>query len=760
MAHPIASAHAPATTDAGLELERILRPGGIAVVGASQDPTKRGYQVVRALRNRGYGGNIQPINPSGGSLLGMAVAPSLEEASGPLDLAVICTPAPTVPELIRACGRRGIAGAVVLAAGFRELGERGAAVEEALTAAIRESGVRVIGPNTSGILNLPLGLDLIGVPGTRPGRLALLAQSGNAALALLNDAVDRPGEGFSFVVGLGNESDLRFHEYLAFLGRAPEVGAVMVHAESFRAGEAFLQVARSVAPHLPVVVLKGGRTRAGDRAARSHTGAVASDHLVVRSALRQAGAVEVTRSDDLLPVARTLAGQPAARAGTGLAILADGGGQGTMAADTLEEAGVPLAELGEATRNGLRALLGPNAALGNPVDFAGAADRDPSVFPRALALLLADPEVSGVILVGLFGGYAIRFAAELEGGEWTAAGELAGVARDAGKPLVVHSIYAESGSRAIRELVESGVPVLRSVETACRAAAASWERGRYLNVWAKRGEPVHGLPRTQGWGGADPLQAAGGARGAAPHPPVHALLARARSEGRSPLLETESRALLEHWGVPLVDARFCISAEEAAVAAGELGGEVVVKAVSGTVLHKTEAGGVLVGVISPAEVREAFHRVWEGVEGWARARRMDPDLRGVLVARRLPAPTVELLAGVRRDPSFGHILTVGAGGTAVEVLKDVAVRVLPVSPDEIPEMLDELRIAPLLRGYRGRPPVDLDGLVHLLSGLAAAAVSVPELEELELNPVFVSPDGVVAVDARGYRAVDGASGAG
>jgi len=733
-------------------MERILRPGGIAVVGASQDPTKRGYQVVRALQNRGYRGNIQPVNPSGGVLLGLPVAPSVEEAAGTLDLAVICTPAPTVPELIRACGRRGLAGAVVLAAGFRELGERGAGLEADLVDAVRESGVRVIGPNTSGILNLPLGLDLIGVPGTRPGRLALLAQSGNAALALLNDAVDRPGEGFSFVVGLGNESDLRFHEYLAFLGRAPEVGAVMVHAESFRAGEAFLRVAREVAPHLPVVVLKGGRTRAGDRAARSHTGAVASDHLVVRSALRQAGVVEVTRSDDLLPVARTLAGQPPARRGRGLAILADGGGQGTMAADALEEAGVPLAEPGEATQARLRQLLGPNAALGNPVDFAGAADRDPSVFSRALEVLLADPEVAGVVLVGLFGGYAIRFAAELEEAEWVAAGEMAGMARDAQKPLVVHSIYAEAGSRAIRELVEAGVPVLRSVETACRAAAAAWERGRHL-------EALAGRTRAAGTRAADherdvdgrAVDVAGPRNGGLPGPAAGPdPLEGARGEGRSALLETESRALLDRWGVTLVDARFCSTGKEAVTALADLGGEVVVKAVSGTVLHKTEAGGVVVGCSTPEAVEAAVRAVRGGVERWARERGVDPDVRGVLVARRLPPPTVELLVGVRRDASFGTVLTVGAGGTAVEVLNDVSVRVLPVDSGEIREMLDELRIAPLLNGHRGRPPVDLDGLVRLISALASAAGAVPDLEELELNPVFVSPEAVVAVDARGY----------
>jgi acetate---CoA ligase (ADP-forming) len=742
---PETDAPHPPFASSAERIHRAFHPRGIAVIGASRDPTKRGHQVVRALVGRGYQGHIVPVNPAGGEVMGLPSAPSVEAAEGPLDLAVICTPAATVPDVLRACGRRGIAGAVVLAAGFGELGEEGATLEEELRQAVRESGVRVMGPNTSGIVNLPLGLDLIGVPGARPGRLALLAQSGNMSLTLLNDAVDRPGEGFSVVIGVGNEADIAFHEYLELLAADPGIGAILIHAESFRQGAAFLESARRVSRTTPVVVLKGGRTRSGDQAARSHTGAVATDHAVVRAGFRKAGIIEVTRSDDLLPVGRTLATQPPARieaseAGTGLVILADGGGQGTLAADTLEELGVPLAALAEATRAELRTLLGPNAALGNPVDFAGAADRDPGVFAQALDLLLRDRAVAGVLVVSLFGGYAIRFAAELEEAEREAAEALAEHARRAGKPLVIHSIYGERDSRAIQVLHREGIPLFRSVETACRAAAAVWERGRLL----LRAESGGGDP------GLEPRFEPGREPGAEPGVRPADLVQEAVRSGRSALLETEARTLLASFGVPVVPARFCVSEQEALEALEAFGAPVVVKAISDTVLHKTDAGGVALRLGTPEEVRAAFRSVSLGVEDYARQRGMEPGLRGVLVSPMLPAPDAELLVGVRRSSSFGTVLSLGAGGVAVEVHRDVAVRLLPLGEGEFPEMLDELRIAPLLRGHRGRPGVDLAGLERLVRGLARCAEAHPEITEIEVNPVFATPLGVVAVDARAY----------
>jgi acetate---CoA ligase (ADP-forming) len=747
-------------------LHRALHPRGIAVVGASRDPTKRGHQVVRALLERGFGGDLAPVNPTGGEVLGLSTSPSLESAPGSLDLAVICTPAASVPEVIRACGRRGIPGAVVLAAGFGELGRDGEALEAELVRAARESEVRVVGPNTSGILNLPLGLDLIGVAGTRPGGLALLTQSGNMSLTLLREAVDRPGEGFSMVIGVGNEADVAFHEYLELLGADPGIRAILVHAESFRQGGRFLEVAREVGRSTPVVVLKGGRTRAGDQAARSHTGAVATDHAVIRSGLRGAGIIEVTRSDDLLAVGRTLALQPPAaplptplgvmesraggHTGSGLLILADGGGQGTLAADMLEELGVPLAVLEEGNRIALRTLLGPNAALANPVDLAGAADRDPGVFAQALDRVLRDPAVAGVLMVSLFGGYALRFAAELEGPEGEAALALASRARGAGKPLVIHSIYGEADTPAIRILHREGVPLFRSLETACRAAAATWERGQVLQRLARAPRRPSPPPRTH----PEPPRARPNSGASIAGGPIPT----ARREGRTALLETETRALLADFGVPLVPARFCTSAAGAREALESFGAPVVLRAVSDSILHKSEAGGVALGLSTPEEVSAAHARVLESVTRFAESRGLEPGLRGVLVSPMLPPPRVELLVGMRRSPSFGPVISLGAGGVAVEVHRDVAVRILPLPEGEVAEMVGELRIAPLLLGYRGQPGVDLAAVTALVEGLARCAEAHPEISEIEMNPVFATSAGVVAVDARAYLAAAAPSG--
>lgn len=749
-------------------LRRALYPGSVAVVGASQDATKRGHQVLRALRAGGYRGKVVPVNPKGGEILGLSAVRTIEEAPVVPDLAVICTPGSGSPALVEACGRRGVAGAVVLAAGFRETGAEGSALEDELRAAARETGIRLMGPNTSGFMNLGLGLDLIGIPGARRGRLALLVQSGNALLDLMHEAAAGPGEGFAVAVGVGNEAEVGFHEYLDVLGRDPGVGAILIHAESFRDGGAFLEVARRVARTTPIVALKGGRTAAGERAARSHTGAVATDRLVVRSAFRQAGIIEVTRADDLLPVGRALERQPAAAADAGLAILTDGGGHGTLAADTLEELGVPLADPAPATRDRLRQILGPNAALDNPVDLAGAGDRDPGVFSRAAEALLDDPGVAGILVVSLFGGYHLRFARELEEAEVRAAEGLVRAARAGGRPLVLHSIYAEAGSAPLDVLREGGIPVFRSVERACRAAAALRERGRFLaHPDGKAGSGD--LPGRSNTGPARseaaPLRsdAAPPRSDAAPPRSGDAapgrILDEARRRGRTLLLETEARELLASHGVPFVPARLCRSDAEVRAAVRDLGAPVAVKAVSGTVTHKTDTDGVALGVGSAREAVRAARRIRASVEAWAEERGLDPAWEGVLVSPMLPGPEVELLVGARRDPTFGPVLTLGAGGTAVEVHRDVAVRVLPLGPGDVDEMVDQLRIAPLVRGgFRGRPGVDRKALDALLLGVAGCLLEHPEVEEVELNPVFAGPDGVTAVDARAFLRSDGVAG--
>lgn len=726
--------HRPAPPQDPGRLARVLAPRSIAVVGASKDPTKRGHQVVKALLAGPFQGPIHPVNPAGGELLGLKVATGLDELTGQVDLAVLCTPAGAAPSVVEACGRAGVAGAVVLALGFGEMGGDGARLEGELRSAARRWGVRVIGPNTSGMLNLGVGLDLIGVPGVRRGPLALVAQSGNITLSLLQEAAATGGVGFSVCVGVGNEIDVGYHEHLEYLAGDPDTRAILVYAEGIRDGRSFLDAARRVSRVKPVALLKGGRTRAGEASARSHTGSVSTSHDVFRTALRQAGVMELSRSDELLAVGTALALQPPVPCGTGVAILSDGGGQATLAADALTGAGVELATLATETRGRLSALLPPAASVANPVDVAGACDRNPGLFAPLLQILLEDPAVGGVLVVGLFGGYAVRFARELEEGEAGAAESMVTSARGSGKAVVVHSIYGETGTSPLRRLMEGEVPVIRSLDTACRAVSALWERGRLL---------------ARDRGGEGDVRSGRAEGTTLPGSGADALL-EARRRGRTTLLETEVRAILSERGAPLVPALLCRTAAEAGEAARGLKGQGCLKVVSTTISHKSDAGGVILGIRGADEAASAFRRMVRSVNRYARAIPMSPGIEGALLSPLLEPPGIELLVGARHDPLFGPVLTVGAGGTAVEVLRDVSTRVLPLEPGDAREMLDELRVAPLLKGHRGSPPLDLAGVERVMEAVARAIVEVPGLEEVEVNPLFVYQDRVAVVDARGF----------
>jgi acetyltransferase len=707
----------------------------VAVVGASADPKKRGYQVLRALQESGYGGSVLPVNPKGGEILGFPVFTSTAELPETPDLALICMPARSVPEAVDACGRRGIRGAVILAVGFREAGDEGAALEEQVLEAARRHGVRLVGPNTSGLLNLPLGLNLIGARGVRPGTLSLIVQSGNMALALMNEVTARSEEGIAICVGVGNQLDLGFHEYLDFLAHHEGTRAVICYVEGFRDTRAFLQVAARVSRIKPVLVIKGARSALGRAAARSHTGAVAGEYDRLRAALRQVDVVEITRTDEILHVAETLATQPAVKGGRGIAVLSDGGGQGTLAVDALSEMGVPMATLSPPVAEELGRLIGRPGPASNPVDLAGASDADPEVFARALALLAADEAVGGVLLVGLFGGYGIRFAEELAAAEERAADAMATTMKTADKPLVVHSMYASHRSAALRLLGQAHIPAVESLDVACRCIAETWRRGHTLSRpgWRPNGNPEMVAPaagrRLKLLSSAEAIR-------------------RARAQGRDTLTEPEARALLRDAGVPFPPSSLCTSEEEAVEAVAGMRTAVAMKVVSPKIPHKTDAGGVSLGIDSQREAADAFRGITERTARYLRDRGLEPGIDGILVAPMMATPLAEILIGARRDSDVGPVLTLGAGGIWVEVLRDVTHRVLPVDEDEIRAMLGELRIFGLLVGARGRDAADLDAVVHAAAAVGGCIEEHDEVEEVEVNPLFVYKQGVQAVDAR------------
>ena len=649
-----------------MSLDRLFNARSVAVIGASLDETKRGFQAIRTLKNSGYKGEIYPVNPKLDEVLGLTCYPSVADIPGPVDAALITTPARTIPSLLKACGEKGVAGAVVVAAGFGEAGPGGAALEKEMVAAARQAGVRVVGPNTNGLINFRTGLNLVGMGGVPVGDFALLTQSGNMALHLITDAVHRTKEGFCHYVGLGNEAEIKFHEYLDYLAHDPAAKAVVMYAEGFSRGREFLQAAYEASFIKPVVILKSGRSEIGRRSAGSHTGALAGSAAVSAAALKNAGVIALDNPDELFPVAQVLARSPK-MAGRRTAVLADGGGHATIAADLLTDAGLELPGLADGTRESLKKLLPGNASTVNPIDVAGGSDADPYVLAQCAELVLADDNVDALIVVGMFGGYHIRFAERLKEIEERTARRLGELAARYGKPIVVHSIFAPHNPEPIQLLRAGGLPVSDSITIACRCLGLLADYSRF-----------RAQPEKPGRFRLSPGQNA--------TPAGRKIIEAAEEQGRIALLETEAKELLALHGGPPANDVLATDPDQAARLAADMTGPLVCKIASPDILHKSEAGGVILNLIGPEEVRAAFETIV------ARAADYNPeaDIRGCLVGP-MARPGLELIIGARLDEQFGPVVMCGLGGILVEILKDVSFRPAPLTEADAGAMLAELK---------------------------------------------------------------------
>lgn len=707
-------------------LHAFLAPQSIAIIGASADPTKRGYKAMYGLIKDGYRGAIYPINPKIDDVFGVRTYPKLEAVPGEIDLALICTPASTVPGLMEECGRKKVKGAIVLASGFREIGGDGIKLEQRVMDAARAGGVRFIGPNTSGVFNLHHKVNLLALANIRAGDIGFISQSGNMLLSLALEAEHNGHVGFSTYVGPGNQTDIGFNDYLEYLGEECNTRVATFYVEGFRDGHRFLSIAREVCKSKPVVVYKSGSTEQGKRAAKSHTGALAGSYEMTVDVLRQAGVSVVHNSDEILPVAEGLGLMQYAR-GRRVAIVSDGGGQATIATDRLTEAGLELATLSDDTRRRLAAILLPQASLANPVDVAGSTDANPALLAECMAILAADENVDAVFLVGMFGGYSIRFAEHLLGGEMRGAESMIELSRRVDKPLVIYSLYAPIRPPALRRLHEAGLPVYASIEHATRVLAALAERGTYLAraVQTSRSEP---------------LQQDAGMRN---------LIAQAASEARD-LFETEARAWLRTHQIEVADEVLVTDPGQLAGVVARMGDQALaMKVVSKDILHKSDAGGVKLDLHGEAALRVAYDDILASCRKYA----PEADIRGVLVTP-MAKRGLEVIIGVVRDPIFGPVMMFGLGGIYVELLKDVSFRTIPLSRYDAESMVAGIKGAKVLNGLRGEPAVDKAALVELLLRVSAVMAAYPQIAELDLNPVILYPHGYAIVDARAILARD------
>lgn len=711
-------------------LHGIFYPASIAIVGASKDPTKRGFRSIQKLLEDGFKGRIFPVNPKEVQILGLDVYPSLETIPGSVDLAVICTPAKTLPDVIAQCGRKGVKGAVVLAGGFAEAGAEGIVLQERMVEEARRNGVRIIGPNTSGIFNTHAASNIVGFSHLKAGGIGLLSQSGNMALSLVTEAQANGQVGLSTYVGIGNESDIRFHEYLEYFRDDCNTTAIIAYVEGVKDGKHFLETLRNVAREKPVVIYKSGRTSAGRSSAQSHTGALAGDYAVSEGVLRQAGAILARKSDEILSLAETLSLLPPLKSRR-VAVLADGGGHATIAADALTEHGLELAQLSGITKEALAAILPPAAAVANPVDVAGGTDSSPGRFVECASLLLSDPSVDGLIVTGLFGGYGVRFSNSLLSEEIDTSDRIAYLQRYSGKPVIVHSLYgslyADLRPQPLKRIREAGIPVYDSLERAVRCLQALAEFGEARSK--QRPSKDVAVNRT---------------------PAFEAIVKECRRESRTVVLEHEARHALQASGVQMLAKSILARNADQAVDAFDALGQipVAIKVVSRDIIHKTDAGGVKLNVADEAGVRHAYAEILKDGRHYSLMHGIDPDITGVLVTPMAPKGGIEIIVGVVRDPTYGPVMMFGLGGVLVEVFKDVVFRSLPLSEDDARSMLSEIRSSAILDGVRGAPPVDKTALIRLMLAISELCTAFPEIAELDLNPVLAYPYGVGILDAR------------
>lgn len=678
------------------DLTALFDPKSVAVIGASDDPAKYGHAVAsQALRAPGRR-PVHLVNRRGGTVLGRTAPTSLAEIGEPVELVVISVPGPGFEAAVDdalACGARAIVG---ITAGFAESGPAGLARQRAIADRVRDAGAVLVGPNCLGIADNTTELYLAS-DSFASGHVALLSQSGNLALELQLRCAPH-GLGFSRFVSLGNQADVTLVDLVEDCARHEATSAIAVYAEDFGDGRAFAQAAAAAGK--PVVLLTAGRGSASARSAQSHTGALTTSSDVVAAACRDAGVELVATAREMTIVLAALhAGSRTA--GRRTAVFTDGGGHGVIAADAAEATGLDVPEFGAPAQERLRALLWEQSAVGNPVDLAGMGEQDPRSYATTVGGLLTTDEVDAVLMTGYFGGYAASNGglggggAALAEGERQAAREIVTHWRAMPKPLVVQSMYPQSPS--CRTLADAGIPVFAATEDAARALAAMTGS----QVATPRVAP---LPRA-----ATPLKDAG----------YHGV-----------------RALLSAAGVPFPAAREITDEAGLLAAAEEFASPYVLKALH--VLHKSDAGGVALRLAD----RDALLAAYRDMDARLGASAYSVEAMADLT------DGVELIVGVNRDPRFGPVAMVGLGGVLTETLHDVAFSLAPVPAPRAEELLRSLRTAALLAGVRGRPGVDVAAAAAVIERITAVAAAHPEIAELEVNPLLVRPDGVLALDAR------------
>jgi acetyltransferase len=699
-----------------LNLDKIFNPKSIAVVGASDEEGTVGYALMKNLMEPKFQGDIYPVNLHKGEILGYKAYPSVEEIHEKVDLAVIATPARTVPEVAEQCGRAGIAGLIIISAGFKEIGPEGKALEERIFEVKKKYSLRIIGPNCLGVIrpDLNLNVTFLGrMP--KPGKIAFISQSGALGSAILDWAIHE-NIGFSNFVSIGSMIDVDFGDLIDYFGTDPKTKSILMYIEGLTDARKFMSAARHFSRAKPIIVVKAGKFGESAKAAASHTGSLTGEDIIYDKAFRRAGIVRVEEIADLFNCAEVLGTQPLPK-GPNLAIITNAGGPGVMATDAIIGRGGRMAKLSDKTVETLNSFLPHYWSRGNPIDILGDAKADR--YKATVEACLNDENVDGVLII---------YTAQAVGEPVEIARTIAGLCRNRAyqdKTILTSFMGYGAVEEANRVFNQNNIPTYSTPEQAVNTYMYMYQYKSNLELLYETPEelPVDVAP---------------------PKRPLMVIMRSMANENREILNEAEAKTFLEYYSFPVVKTRVAQHSEQAAAIAKEIGYPVVLKILSPQIVHKTDVGGVVLDINNEVELQEAYDRILQRVKEY----RPDAEILGVTVQKMIKKHGYEVIIGAKTDPLFGPVILFGMGGVGVELFKDFSLGLPPLNQTLVRRIMEETKVYQLLKGYRNVLPANLKLLEEIMVRFSQMIVDFPQLKEVDINPLFINENEAFAFDAR------------
>ncbi|WP_017804111.1 acetate--CoA ligase family protein [Nodularia spumigena] len=697
-------------------LDAIFAPKSVAVIGASERANSVGRTLLWNLISNPFGGTVFPVNPQRHSTLGIKAYPTIFDVPEAVDLAVIATPAPTVPSIITQCVDAGVKSAIILSAGFKETGAEGITLEQQILEQAHRGKMRIIGPNCLGVMSPRTGLNATFASAmARPGNVGFISQSGALCTAILDWSFSE-NVGFSAFVSLGSMLDVGWGDLINYLGDDPHTKSIVIYMEAIGDGRAFMSAARQVALTKPIIVIKAGRTEAAAKAAASHTGALAGSDQVLDAAFRRCGVLRVNSISDLFDMAELLAKQPRPQ-GPRLTILTNAGGPGVLATDALIATGGEVAEISEETTASLNQILPAHWSHGNPIDILG--DADPHRYTQALEIAAKDPNSDGLLVI---------LTPQAMTDPTQTAEQLKPYAQMVGKPILASWMGGADVAAGEMILNKNHIPTYPYPDTAARMFSYMWQstynlRGIYETPVISAIDSSSGIPDRNC---------------------VEKIIKAARQAERTMLTEFESKQILAAYGVPVVTTCVAESEDEAVRCAENMGYPVVLKVFSHTITHKTDVGGVQLNLRDAEAVRLAYNAIAESVS----AKVGVEHFLGVTVQPMVKMAGYELIIGSSLDAQFGPVLVFGTGGKLVEIFRDRAIALPPLNTTLARRMMEQTQIYKALQGVRGQKSIDLAALEQLMVVFSQLVVEQPGIKEIDINPLLASSEELIALDAR------------